>query len=470
MSKRDIVIVGGGAAGLTVASVAAQLGLKTTLIEKEQKLGGDCLHFGCVPSKTLIKSANVASLMRRAEEFGLNKSLADIDIKKINRHIQSVIDHIQHHDDPERFRSYGCEVIFGDAEFINEHSIKVNNKIIESKRFVIATGSRAFVPDIKGLNDVDYLTNVDLFSLDKLPEHLVILGGGAIGMEMGQAFLRLGSKVTILQRAPNILPQDDSALSDELKAILEKESMTIHVSTEAISISEKDHVISVECNTGLTITADKILIATGRQANIDHLCLDKAGVKTSNKGIIVDNRMRSSKKHIFACGDVCGPYLFTHMAEYQAGLVISNAIFRFPKKADYRVIPRVTFTDPELAQVGLTEQQARDQGIEPIVLSLPFKDNDRALTDVENTGTCKLITRKGKILGASILGPHAGELIHEIVLAMQAGVKIADISAAIHAYPTLSQIHRRTVNTAYAPKLFSATTRSIVKWINRLLP
>ena len=470
MSKQDIVVIGGGAGGLTIASVAAQLGLKTTLIEKEEKLGGDCLHYGCVPSKTLINSAKVASLMRRAGDFGLDGIQPEVDISKINRHIQSVVEHIQHHDDPDRFRSYGCEVIFGHARFINEHAIEVNNEIIESKRFVIATGSSAFIPDIPGLAKTGYLTNVDLFSLKELPKRLVVLGGGAIGLEMGQAFSRLGSKVTVLQRNDRILPNDDSELSTELKTLLEKDSMTIHLKTEASRISKQDSVISIGCNNGLKIDADAILVATGRQANTDDMGLDKAGVKINKQGIIVDKRMRSSKKHIYACGDVCGPYLFTHMAEYQAGIVISNAMFRFPKKTDYRVIPRVTFTDPELAQVGLTEQQAQEQGINVTVLSLPFKDNDRALTDIQNEGLYKLVTYKGKVLGASILGPHAGELIHEIVLAMQSGVKISDISAAIHAYPTLSQIHRRVVNTAYAPKLFSSKTRTVIKWINRLLP
>ncbi len=470
MSQRDLVIIGGGAGGLTVASVAAQLGLKVTLIEKEDKLGGDCLHYGCIPSKALIKSAKVASLMQRAAEFGLGAVNTKVELKKVNAHVQSVIEHIQHHDDPERFRSYGCEVIFGAAQFIDAHSIQVNDQVIKSKRFVLATGSSAFIPDIKGLEDVGYLTNVDLFSLSELPERLVILGAGAIGLEMGQAFSRLGSKVTILQRASKILPREDAELTEKLHQVLLAEGITIHTETEAGNIYMRDGSIVIECNNDLTLGADKVLVATGRQPNTSGLGLENAGVDYTNRGVSVDKRLRTSAKHIYACGDICGPYLFTHMAEYQAGIVISNAIFRFPKKTNYRVVPWTTFTEPELAHVGLTEQQAREQGIEPTVLRYAFKDNDRALTDVETEGMTKFITHKGKILGASILGAQAGELIHEIVLAMQTGAKIGDISAAIHAYPTLAQIHRRTVNTAYVSKLFSSKTRWLVKWINKLLP
>ncbi len=470
MSKRDLVIIGGGAGGLIVASVAAQLGLKVTLIEKEEKLGGDCLHYGCVPSKTLIKSAKVASLMRRATEFGLDAVYSKVDLAKVNDHVQSVIEHIQHHDDPERFRGYGCEVLFGHAEFIDAYSVKVNDQIIKGKRFVLATGSRSFIPPVRGLEETGYLTNIDLFSLRELPERLVVLGGGAIGLEMGQAFARLGSKVTILQRAKKILPQEDPELSDALHKALVAEGITIHTSTEAKRIYKNNNATIIECDSSLKIETDQILVATGRQANTNGLGLDVAGVDYSKRGIKVDRRMRTSQKHIYACGDVCGPYLFTHMAEYQAGIVISNAIFRFPKKTHYKVIPWVTYTDPELARVGLTEQQAREQGIEPTVLRFEFKDNDRAITEVETQGFYKLVTHKGKILGASILGPHAGELIHEIVLAMQAGAKIGAISAAIHAYPTLAQIHRRTVNSGYAPKLFSAGSRRLVKWINIILP
>ncbi len=471
MSRRDLVIIGGGAGGLVVASVAAQLGLKVTLIEKEKKLGGDCLHYGCVPSKTLIQTAKVASLMRRGSEFGLNALAPDVDLGKVNAHVQSVIDHIQHNDDPQRFRDYGCEVLLDEgAEFISPHAVRVGDQIIEGKRFVIATGTRPFIPPIPGLAETGFITNLDLFSLTSLPKRLVVLGGGPIGLEMGQALARLGSQVTIVHREAHILPNDDPELADRLQEILTKEGIQFHTSMEAVRCCRENDGISIECMDGQTIKADQILVATGRQPNVDGLGLEAAGVKYTRQGITVDRRQRTSQRHIYACGDICGPYAFTHMAEYQAGIVISNAIFRFPKKTNYRVVPWVTYTDPELAQVGLTEQQAREQGIEPAVLRFSFKDIDRALAEVETQGLTKLITHRGRILGAVILGPHAGELIHEIVLAMQTNAKLSDISAAIHAYPTLAQIQRRTVNTLYAPKLFSARTRKLVKWINRFLP
>ncbi len=474
MNKRDLVIIGGGAGGLVVASVAAQLGLNVTLIEKEEKLGGDCLHYGCVPSKTLIQAGKVASLMRRGEEFGLPAVEPVVDLAKVNAHVQSVIEHIQPHDDPERFRDYGCEVIFGTAEFIDSHNVRINGETISSKRFVIATGSRPFIPPIEGLKEAGFLTNIEIFSLQKLPKRLVVLGGGPIGLEMAQAFHRLGSKVTVVERLPNILPQEDPEVAAALQKKLTEEGVTFFTSTSAEKVSFDGEIRTVFCSDNLQdnikIECEQLLVAVGRKPNIENLGLEVAGVICTPKGINIDRRMRSSQKHIYAVGDVCGPYPFTHMAEYQAGIVISNAIFRFPKKTDYRVVPWVTYTDPELARVGLTEQQAKQRGLKPTVLRFDFKDVDRALAEVETAGFTKLITHKGKILGASILGPHAGELIHEIVLAMQTGIKISEISATIHAYPTLAQIHRRTVNTMYAPKLFSERTRKVVKWINRLLP
>ncbi|MDT8405101.1 mercuric reductase [Sulfuriflexus sp.] len=468
MTEREMVIIGGGAGGLVVASVAAQLGLKVTLIEKEDKLGGDCLHHGCVPSKTLIHAAKVASLMRRGKDYGLPAIEPEVDLGKVNDHVQTVIDHIQQHDDPERFRSYGCEVIFGAARFTDPHTVQVNEQVIRGRRFVIATGSRPFIPPIDGLEEAGYLTNLDVFSLRSLPRRLVVLGGGPIGLEMGQAFQRLGSEVTVVQRAAHILAQEDPEISGALQDQLTAEGMTILTSTNAERVSREGEQRIVMCDGNRQLVADTILVAAGRKPNIDKLGLDAAGVEVTPTGISVDRRMRTSQKHIYACGDVCGPYPFTHMAEYQAGIVISNAVFRFPKKTDYRVVPWVTYTDPELARVGLTEQQAREQGIEPTVLRFEFKDVDRALTEVETAGMTKLVTHKGRILGASILGPHAGELVHEIVLAMQTRMKISDISAAIHAYPTLAQIHRRAVNSAYTSRLFSPLTRRLVRWLQRL--
>ena len=470
MSKRDLVIIGGGAGGLVVASVAAQLGLNVTLIEKRDKLGGDCLHYGCVPSKTLIHSARVAALMRRAGEFGLPACEPAVDLGRVVDHVQAVIDRIQVHDDPERFRGYGCEVIFGAATFIDVHNVQVDDRVIHGRRFVIATGSQPLLPPIEGLQDADCLTNETLFKLRELPQRLVVMGGGPVGLEMAQAFARLGSDVTLVERLPQLLPQEDPEVADALQARLESEGMKIHTSTRAVRVARDGDKTQVICARGSALVADRLLVAVGRRPAVSGLGLEAAGIAHDEHGIRVDRRQRTSQKHIYACGDVCGPYPLTHMAEYQAGIVISNAVFRVPKKTDYRVVPRVTYTDPEVATVGLTEQQARDKGMHPAVLRFPFENIDRAITDGETTGLAKLVVHKGRILGASLLGAHAGELVHEIVLAMKTEAGIGDISAAIHAYPTLSQIHRRTVNTWYGRKLFSPGTRRLVRWINRLLP
>jgi pyruvate/2-oxoglutarate dehydrogenase complex dihydrolipoamide dehydrogenase (E3) component len=388
----------------------------------------------------------------------------------VSDHVQSVIDRIQEHDDPERFRSYGCEVLFGAAEFVDAHRVRVNDDIIRGRRIVIATGSRPLVPPVEGLQESGFLTNETLFSLRELPARLVVLGGGPVGVEMAQAFARLGSEVSVVERLPQLLPQEDPEVAQALGDLLSAEGIRIHTGTAAERVTMEGAKRVLECSGDVRLEADQLLVAVGRQPAVEGLNLEAAGVEYDRRGIGVDSRMRTSQKHIFACGDVCGPYPFTHMAEYQAGVVISNAVFRFPKKADYRVVPWVTYTDPELARVGLTAAQAAEQGIEPVVLRFPFRDVDRALAEVEPHGFVKLVTHRKKILGATILGAHAGELIHEIALAMQTGATIGDISATIHAYPTLAQVHRRAVNTYYGGRLFSPGTRRLVRWINRLVP
>lgn len=475
MAQQDLVVIGGGAGGLVVASGAAQLGLKVTLIEKQPNLGGDCLHYGCVPSKCLIHAAKVASLQRRGGEFGLVSLNVKADLGQVNGYVQRVIAHIQKHDDPERFRRYGCSVLFGAPEFSDPHTIRVNGETISSRRFVIATGSRPAVPPIAGLVEAGYITNLDVFSLASLPARLVVLGGGPIGIELAQALGRLGSRITLVEKAEHILPREDPEVSTLLRARLEAEGIIIHTGTSVVRAWRADHSKFLECrrvNDGqvIELETDEILAAAGRRPNVVGLNLEAAGVIYGARGIEVDRRQRTSARHIYACGDVCGPYPFTHMAEYQAGIVISNVVFRFPKKADYRVVPWVTFSDPELARVGLSESEAKSRGLVPTVLRFPFKEVDRAITDSETDGLVKLVVHKGRIIGASILGPHAGELLHEIVLAMKLGAGIGTISATIHAYPTLAQSLRRAVNSYYGPKLFSPGARRLVRWINRLIP
>jgi pyruvate/2-oxoglutarate dehydrogenase complex dihydrolipoamide dehydrogenase (E3) component len=473
--KRDLIILGGGAGGLVVASVASQLGLKVTLIESGEALGGDCLHSGCVPSKALLHCARLARLQRHGAEQGIFAGpVPAIDFKAVTAYVRSVIDTIQQHDDAERFRGYGCEVLFGMGRFIGPREVEVNAEVLRGKRIVIATGSSPFVPPIEGLAEAGYLTNEQLFTLETLPEHLAILGGGPIGIEMAQAFRRLGSRVTVLMRGDTILQHDDPELASTLQSALAQEGVEFVTDSELLRTSRQDdgrlQLLLKVGSEERELAVSELLVATGRKPNIEGLNLEAAGVEASRRGIRVDERLRTSNRRIYACGDVCGPYQFTHMAEYQAGIVISNALFRFPKRVDYRVVPWVTYTEPELAAVGLSEKQAAEQGLKVEVLRFPFKDVDRAITEGTTAGSTKFLVHKGRIVGASILGPRAGELLHEVVLAMKSGTSLATLSATIHAYPTLSQVHRRTVNTHFSGKLFSPFSRQLVQWLNRLLP
>ncbi len=470
---KDLIVIGGGVGGLVTASVAGQLGLDVTLIEKAAKLGGDCLHYGCVPSKTLIRSAKVASLMRRGEEFGLPATNPEVDLGAVSARVQEIVDTTQEHDDPERFRGYGVDVRFGAARFTGPNEVEIKGERLYGRRFVIATGSRPAVPPVAGLEEAGYLTNEQVFTLQALPKRLVVLGGGPIGLELAQALQRLGSRVTVLEMAPEILPQEDAGIAAELREILTAEGLDIRTGTrlDRVSVeSGRKCLYAVRGEEHMPIAVDEILVAAGRAPNVETLNLEAAGVACERRGITVDARMRTSQRHIYACGDVTGIAPFTHMAEYQAGIIISNAVFRYPKKADYRVVPWVTYTDPELARVGLTGSEAQAQFADAEVLEFPFSGVDRALAEREPRGRMQLVVRKGHILGATILGAHAGELLHEVVLAMQAKVKIGKISSAIHAYPTLAQINRRVVNGHYAKALFSDRTKTAVRWLNRLLP
>jgi pyruvate/2-oxoglutarate dehydrogenase complex dihydrolipoamide dehydrogenase (E3) component len=473
MKRHDLIVIGGGVGGLVTASVAGQLGLDVVLIERGEHLGGDCLHHGCVPSKTLIRSAEVAHLARRAAEFGIQTTAPVTDLGAVMDRVRDVIAAIQPHDDPERFRGYGVDVRFGEARFTGPRTVSVDGTALHGRRFVIATGSRPAVAPIPGLEAAGYLTNETLFAQRVLPRRLAVLGGGPIGLELAQSFARLGAEVTVLERAGRILPREDDEVTAELQALLRREGLTIHTGTTVERVSVEHGQKQVHCrgsDATWTLAVDEILVATGRQPNTERLELEQAGVAVAPTGIPVDARLRTSAGHIYACGDVVGPFPFTHMAEYQAGIIIANAVFRVPKRVNYRVVPWVTYTRPELAQVGLTEQAARDRGLAVQIARIPFRNIDRALAEGSGEGLMKLVVHKRRVAGATILGPHAGELIHEMVLAMQARVPVSTIAAAIHAYPTFSQVHRRSVNTLLSARLFAPRTRRLVRWIARWLP
>lgn len=468
--KQDLVVIGGGPGGLVVASVAAQVGLKVTLIEKSASLGGDCLHTGCVPSKALIHMARTAHATRAGVSQGLLSSMPAIDFGKAIDHVNHVIARIQVHDDPDRFRDYGCDVRFGAARFISPHEVTVAGETIIGKRFVIATGSIPAVPPIPLLEQAGFDTNETIFKQRSLPEHLAVIGGGPIGVELAQAFGRFGSKVTIIEMADRLLINEDRAASLLLQEILEQQGIEIITAVQVAGIHREGDSRQLTLSNNKTIDCDRILVATGRRPVVHDLGLEAAGVEFGRRGITVDRRLRTSQKHIYAVGDVCGPYQFTHMAEYQAGIALANIVFRIPRKTDYRIVPRVIYTDPEVAAVGVTEDEATAQGIKYHVAEFPMADIDRAVTDDASTGLSRILISKGRVIGASLIGPHAGELIHELALAMQVNAKVKAISALAHAYPTYAQIHRRTINKSYAHLLQSKTTRSLVWLLNRILP
>ncbi len=470
----DIGVIGGGAAGLTVTSGSAQLGAKTLLIEKEKELGGDCLHFGCVPSKTLIKTAHVYHMMKTAEKYGLpNVDVPSVDFKTISNRIKSVIDVIQRHDSEERFCNLGAKVEFGEPVFADEHSVRLNGKTVSAKSWVIATGSSPFVPPIEGLDTIDYITNKEIFYLDGLPKSMIIFGGGPIGSEMGQAFNRLGTKVYIVDRSDQILGKEDKDMADTVKQVMESEGVVFHLNTSIEAVKnigrEKEVILKDKEGRTIRLNADAILVAVGRTPNIHGLGLDDIGIKLNRTGIEVDRRLRTNHKHIYAAGDVNGGYQFTHAAGYEGGIVVSNAIFRLPRKTDYTYLPWCTYTDPELASIGMNERSARTKGIDYSVWIEAFKDNDRSLAEGEKVGKIKmLLDEREKLIGIQIVGPHAGDLVSEWVAILNGKVKLSTLAAAVHPYPTIGEINKKVAGTYFTPKIFSDKIKKGLKFFFNL--
>jgi len=465
--KRDIVIIGGGAAGLVVASVAAQLGLDVVLINKQADMGGDCLHYGCVPSKALLKSASVAHSMRNASNWGIGSAEPKVEMAEVNAAIKKAIDTIQVHDSRERFEELGCEVITGEARFISDSEIEVNNEKIQAKRFVVATGSAAWAPPIKGLDQTQYLTNEDMFSLPSLPKSMIVLGGGPVGVEMAQAYARLGTEVTIIELASRLLPRMDESSSLILADALKLEGISIILADEVTEVAESNQQKQVTLKSGKNISAESLLVAIGRRAVVESLNLSAANVDYDATGIKVNRKMQSTNKQVYACGDVTGEMALTHVAELQAGVVIANLVFKLPKKVNYDVIPSVVYTDPEVAQVGVTVEacQTLKHGE---VYQFDISKLDRAITDNNKSGIATLLTNKGRIIGAHIIAPHAGEMIHELALAIQEKMKVSQVTALVHAYPSYSQLNKRLAGQYYNNRLFSPLTIKIVAWLNRL--
>ena len=470
----DIGVIGGGAGGLTVTAGAARLGAKTLLIEKENELGGDCLHFGCVPSKTLIKTAQVYYLMKNSRKFGLPSiDPPPVDFREVSKRIRSVIATIQPHDSKERFCKLGARVEFGRPAFSDEHSVRLNGNTYSARTWVITTGSSPVVPSIKGLAETPHITNKEIFYLDHLPESMIVIGGGPIGSEMSQAFCRLGTRVSLVEKASHILGKEDPDMADLVRDILSSEGVNFHLDAAIEEVSdlgsEKEVRIKTKQGNFINLKAETILVAAGREANIDGLGLADIGIEYNHRGISVDNRLRTNHKHIYAVGDINGGYQFTHAAGYEGGIVVSNAIFHIPRKVDYTFLPWCTYTEPPLGNIGMNEGSAGKAGINYSVWSEEFKDNDRSLAEGDSAGKIKLIlNEKEKPIGVQILGPHAGDLLAEWVAVLNGKVKLSTLAAAVHPYPTIGEINKKVAGAFFSPKVFSERVQKGLKFFFQL--
>jgi pyruvate/2-oxoglutarate dehydrogenase complex dihydrolipoamide dehydrogenase (E3) component len=466
--EADICIIGAGSAGLSVAAGAAQMGARTVLIEAH-KMGGDCLNTGCVPSKSLLAVAKSVHAVRDASGHGIETVPPKIRAEAVNAYVQGVIGAIAPHDSVERFTGLGCTVIQAPAKFIDGKTVVAGEQTIRARRFVIATGSQPHIPPIPGLKEIDFLTNETIFQNIVLPTHLIIIGAGPIGCEMAQAHRRLGSRVTLLDIA-TMLPKDDPEAVAVVRRKLLAEGVELAERVRDLRIERAASGIAMIFTEGGTehrIEGSHLLIATGRRPNLGGLDLERAGVRYSPNGIEVDSRLRTSNKRIFAAGDVVGGYQFTHMANYHAGIIIRNALFRLPARNAPRAVPWVTYTDPEIAQVGPTEAEARRSlGSRIRILQADFSGNDRAQTEAATEGFLKVIVgSRGRIVGTTIVGSRAGELLTPWILAISKGLKVGDIAGLIFPYPTLSEISKRAAGSYFTPVLFSSRTRAIVRFL-----
>jgi pyruvate/2-oxoglutarate dehydrogenase complex dihydrolipoamide dehydrogenase (E3) component len=407
--------------------------------------------------------------MKIAREFGLpGVELPPVDYREVANRIQSVINTIQKHDSVERFCKLGARVEFGEATFVDEHSIRLNGDTISAKNWVIATGSSPAIPPIDGLDRTPHITNKEIWSLDRLPKSLIILGAGPIAIEMAQAFSRLGSKVSVVQRSNQILSKEDKDMADTVMEVLQAEGVRFYLNSSVMAVrdlgSEREVVLKNGANKTIELRGEKILVAMGRKANVEGLGLHELGIEFSGKGIQVDKRLRTKQKHIYAAGDVTGDYQFTHAAGYEGGVVFTNAIFHLPRKVDYTFLPWCTYTDPELASIGMNEKAAEAAGIEYAVWTEEFKDNDRSLAEGEKVGKIKMILdEKEKPIGVQILGPQAGELLSEWVAVLNGKVKLSTLASAVHPYPTLGEINKRVAGTFFSPKVFSDRVKKGLK-------
>lgn len=462
----DAIVIGGGAAGLTAAGGCALFGLNVALIEGH-KMGGECLNNGCVPSKALITAAKRAAEARDPERFGITLAAPQVDYSGVHKHIHDAIAAIAPHDSEERFKEMGCEVIRDHARLVDKHTVEVGGRHISAPRIVLATGSKPFVPTIDGIDHVPYLTNENLFELTERPGHLVIIGGGVIGMEMAQAFRRLGSDVTVIE------PDTPMGRDDEENVAVVVETMKAEgvrfVTGKAVSVTGSEGQVSVEVKGAETVHGTHLLVAVGRKANVDELGLDAAGIETGKDGIVVDDRRRTSVKNIYAIGDCrAGPRL-THVSGYEGSNVALEITLGVPAKVDYAALPWCTFTEPEVAQIGLTEKDAREKHGDAIrVVTETFHDNERALAEGKDKGRAKVIFKGKKVIGASIVGHHAGELLLPYSQLITGKASSFAMGSAIVAYPTRSEITKAAAFAAWEPTVFGKWPKKWARLVSNM--
>lgn len=466
----DIAVIGAGTGGLVAAFLCDSLGAKTALIEKD-KMGGECLWTGCVPSKTLIRSAKILETVKRAEEFGVHVENVRPIWRAIQLRMAAVRDEIKDLERQEMARTK-IDFIHGEARFLDAHTLEIKGKketqLLHARKFILATGTKAKIPDILGLRDVSYLTHKTIYDLPSLPRSLAVLGGGPIACEFAQAFARFGTKVTILQQNQRLLPREDEEISIALQERLQNEGVQIFLGVEASNIEKNEEKIRLTFSLEgqeQTIEAAQLLVSTGKEAQ-DTMNFQVAGAQMNEKGVIVNEHLKTTAPHIWACGDITGAYLFTHVAEYQGKIAAQNALLPVKAKTDYRIVPWTTFTDPEVAHLGLTEEEARQEHGVVKIYKMPFDHLDRAIIEGETAGFLKAIcTQSGRLVGAHIIGPQAGELIHALVPAVRDGALIQELAETIHVYPTLSEIGHRAGNQFYKETLDEALESPPVRWL-----
>lgn len=468
--KPDLCVIGAGSGGLSVAAAAALFGVKVVLVERHL-MGGDCLNVGCVPSKALIAAAHRAHEIRNSGRFGLVAPSPQVHFARVMDHVRQVIAAIAPTDSVERFAAMAVRVIQGEARFLDNRSVTVGSLTIQARRFVIATGSRPAIPPIDGLDSVPYLTNETVFDLTARPERLIVLGGGPIGVELGQAFVRLGSRVAIIQSG-RILPRDEEEAAIQIRRALAADGVELREQARAVKVEGAEGALRVTLASGEQLQGTHLLVATGRRPGLDSLDLKAAGVTAHEQGIVVDRGLRTSNRRVYAIGDCAAGATeglqFTHVANYHAGIVVRSALFRLPARIDNRAIPRVTYCDPEVASVGLTEEAARKAGHQVQLLRWPFAENDRAQAERATEGLIKLVTdRKGSILGVTIIGRGAGELVMPWVIAVQKGWSARDMVGLVFPYPTLSEVSKRAAMLHFGPMAQKPWIRRIIRFLSR---